>query len=84
MAKVLEVNVPTKLNGYRVVESKAHENGYVTVMVDRDQQHEPYVVATWWQGLGESWSWGHYCDTMIKASETFSEVSRRNERRGNI
>lgn len=84
MAKVLEVDVPTKLNGYPVVESKAHENGHVTVLVQRDDPHDPYVVATWWQGLGTGWSWGHYFDTMLRASEDFSETCRRNERRGNV
>lgn len=83
MTKVLEVNVPTMLNGCQVQESKAHLNGYVTVLVNRSTLHNPYVVATWWPELGNSWSWGHYEDSMLDADKTFREVSRRNEQRGN-
>jgi hypothetical protein len=74
-------NVPTRINGHLVLEFKDHCNGYVTVMVHRAHD-DSYIVATWWPNLGESWSWGHYLDSRDEADFVFTDVSKRNARRG--
>lgn len=70
------------LNGYPVVRSTLHLNGYSTVMVKRGETD--YVVATWYPALGSTWSWGHYDMDYIDAGKVYEETAKRNEQRGNI
>lgn len=74
--------VPDKLNGYDVVEKLQHLNGITTVMVKRGT--EDYIVATWWRGLGKTWSWGHYCGAYFEAVKNFKETAERNSHRGRV
>jgi len=75
-------NAPTKLNGYPVIKYTAHSNGYVTVMVERDDDHMRYVVASWYPELKRGWIWGHYSATLEEAYQDYSEVEKRNRGRG--
>jgi hypothetical protein len=77
-------NVPKSLNGFPVTMATPHENGHVTVLVTRKDDPMPYVVATHWAGLGNSWSWGHYSDTPEQAMNDYLETSKRNAARGKI
>lgn len=67
------VRVPETLNGYPVIKSEVHANGYVTIMVSKPEggrfdtaggaagrKVSEFVVATWWPDLTTGWSWGHY------------------------
>ena len=73
-------NVPTELNGYPVVRSAESAN-VVTVMVERANIPElPFVVATWWPELGNTWSWGNYVEREVK-DKVFNEVMLRNDKR---
>jgi hypothetical protein len=78
------VKAPVKLNGYPVIQSAIHSNGYVSVMVKREDEFMPYVVATWWPELKKSWSWGHYHYDHAEALESFNEVQERNAKRGGM
>lgn len=87
---------PATLNGYPVTAIQDHKNGFFTVMVIRDAHaapnHARLAVATWWHGLGESWSWGHYIDgnpldcdaAQTEAESTFKDVAKRNARRAPV
>jgi hypothetical protein len=77
-------NVPKALNGFPVTMATPHENGYVTVLVTRKDDPMPYVVATYWRDLGNSWSWGHYAATPEEAMTDYLEASERNAERGKI
>lgn len=70
-----------RLNGYTVVERKAHENCVTVMVLRKDDSEVPYVVATWWPDLGKTWSWGHYCHNIKEADTAFAEAAVRNERR---
>lgn len=73
-------NVPAELNGYPVVR-KTESANVVTVMVERaNTPGLPFVVATWWPELGNTWSWGHYVERKI-ADTVFTEVLLRNDKR---
>lgn len=72
--------VPATLNGHPVVAKEEHAN-CSTVMVLRDDNSVPYVVATWWPSLGTSWSWGHYCDDRVEADRAFRAAASRNAAR---
>lgn len=72
------------LNGAPVIQAELHENGITTVMVKRRDEHCPFVVATWWPGLGTQWSWGHYCQDLVEAREMFQQVAERNVMRGGV
>ncbi len=78
----LDSNLPGEtLNGLTVLTIEAHTN-CVTVMVHRpEDSYNPFVVATWWRGLGDSWSWGHYCEDSIEARRVFRDVADRNAAR---
>lgn len=78
-----QIAAPLTLNGFPVVSEFSHFNGYVSVMVKRENDPMPYVVATWWHGLGNTWSWGHYCETMAEAESEFKAAIARNDKRGN-
>ena len=78
------VKAPTKLNGFPVIASMTHSNGYVSVMVERDDEFMPFVVATWHEGLKNSWTWGHYFYTRDEAVADFQETQARNQNRGNL
>ena len=71
---------PARLNGYGVNKSQVHKN-CVTVAVYRPDEPElPFVVATWWPELGNSWSWGHYVSRADMLT-TFRNVAARNANR---
>ena len=74
------MQAPATLNGYPVIQSRVHES-CVTIMVERSDMITPFVVATWWPALGDSWSWGHYEYCRPDALEMFEEVAGRNRRR---
>jgi len=74
----------TTLNHFPVIQQEHHINGWVTVMVHRDGDPMPYVVATWWYGLGTQWSWGHYCHDLDEARDQFEDVAKRNRSRGHV
>jgi hypothetical protein len=74
--------LPTKLNGFPVEKSTKHLNGYHTVMVKRGA--DDIVVATWWPGLGDTWSWGHYETSLADAERSFKIIATRNQTRGKI
>ena len=81
--KMIGLNeVPKTLNGYPVVLATISMK-CVTVMVDRSEKYaeQPFVVATWWPGLKETWSWGHYCDSRKEAERVFQDVLEMNETR---
>lgn len=74
-ADSLAIDAPVILNGFPVVFS-ARKNGTPArftapreadeswwVVVRRDSDFQPYVVASWWPDLGSVWMWGHYLDT---------------------
>jgi hypothetical protein len=71
---------PSHLNGHEVISYTKHGT-CSTVMVLRANDPIPYVVATWWPGLGTSWMWGHYCEDHAKAVAQFDSAMRRNEER---
>ena len=91
------VTAPATLNGYPVIKSEVHDNGYVTIMVAKPaglgdgpgQKYSEFVVATWWPDLGTGWSWGHYFSTYgktddearNKADADFNETAQRNKGR---
>jgi hypothetical protein len=77
-------NVPKALNGYPVAMATPHENGFVTVLVIRQNAPMPYVVATWWPNLKTTWMWGHYNSSPETAMDEFLTVSQFNEKRGKI
>jgi hypothetical protein len=72
--------IPSELNGYPVIRRATHTN-CSTVMVERPGNRDQFVVATWWSGLGSTWSWGHYCKDLVEANKEFSAVQASNERR---
>lgn len=74
------MSVPKLLNGYAVVWTRTHSNGYVTVMVERDDA--TFIVATWWKELGSTWQWGHYDLKRADADVCFEGVAERNRKRG--
>lgn len=76
------IKAPEKLNGYPVIASSIHSNGYVTVMVERKGDYMPFVVATWYPELKSSWLWGHYSDNRADADKDFQEAQTRNTNRG--
>lgn len=69
--------LPTMLNGHPVIRLERHAN-CTTVMVERDPNHLPYVVATWAPHLGSTWSWGHYCIDRDEADAEFAATAARN------
>lgn len=76
---------PRSLNGFPVIRSTVHPNGYVTVLVHRKSEtHMPYVVATWTPVCANAWVWGHYCENPREAEDEFSTVARRNKARGPV
>lgn len=76
--------VPTTLNGFPVKMVRLHLNGYATVMVEREGSIDPYVVATWWPELKDTWSWGHYERNLDEANDKFDLISARNCNRGKV
>lgn len=74
------MNIPTHLNGHLVIQSAVH-SVCATVMVFRKNDAMPYVVATWWEGLGSKWSWGHYSADLETANREFAAASARNAMR---
>lgn len=73
-------DVPSELNGFPVIGHERHAR-CVTVLVERPGDHDRYVVATWWPGLGTTWEWGHYAATRAQADVEFAEAVDRNGRR---
>lgn len=73
--------VPSTLNGYPVIMHSEHLNGYCTVLVDRGEHPQPYVVATWFEHLGDSRVWGHYHSRYDDALDEYDEVAERNAKR---
>lgn len=68
-ARALVAGAPATLNGAPVL-AVAAQGDRLRVLVDRgaDSAHR-FVVASWWPGLGRSWSWGHYFATAQEVRE---------------
>jgi hypothetical protein len=71
--------VPVTLNGFNVIHSVTHDNGYSTVMVKRDDND--YVVATWAPMLGHTWAWGDYLKDYSEAGDSFNKTCVYNDKR---
>lgn len=67
-AKIAPTMIPQTLNGYPVKAFTIHPQGdRALVLVCRPQAFQPWVAATWWPELGETWQWGHYFDSWEEA-----------------
>ncbi|MBD9542230.1 hypothetical protein IB276_22555 [Ensifer sp. ENS04] len=74
-------DMPMKIGGYPVVAVACHPICY-TIMVHREGDSMPFVVASWMKSLGPNeWTWGHYFDSREDALEDFYQTSSRNEER---
>lgn len=76
-------DVPTRLNGYPIVNAALNAAGSVaTVMVRRTPgAPHPFVVASWHPSLHTTWSAGSYFDTEAEATKAFVERIAANARR---
>lgn len=53
--------MPTTLNGYPVKAFTISRNAdRALVLVHREGNFMPWVAASWWPELGDSWMWGNY------------------------
>ncbi len=72
--------VPKTLNGYPVIEAIYHANCATVMMHGPDK----IIVATWWEGLKDTWSWGHYFNgenKIVEAAREFQAAAGRNTER---
>lgn len=71
------MNAPKTLNGYPVIASALRKNktDLMMVMVKRDTDYQPYVVASWNENCGTEWVWGHYFDHIAVAAGYFADMT---------
>lgn len=71
----------THVNGYPILESTATEADHATrpghvILVQRDQEHQPFVTA--WLGEGDTgWTWGHYFQDRADAEGDYRSRCKR-------
>lgn len=71
------MQVPARLNGYPVIHSKALGDDSFAVIVFREgQQPHPFVVATWYPILQDTWAHGDYVGSLLGALDAFARRTK--------
>lgn len=65
---------PAALNGCPVLAVFPRRDGCAVVLVKRPESFRPFVVASYWPDLGDSWSWGNYLASAQEAESVLAEM----------
>lgn len=67
---------PTSLNGLPVKAIRwISDTRGVVIIHDRNNTHDPWIVAQWWPELGDTWQWGHYGNSWQWADDLASKIA---------
>lgn len=64
-------DMPKTLNGHPVKAFAIHPDGQTALVMVHRPGHamHPYVTATWWPELADTWQWGNYHSTWEEAND---------------